>query len=1595
MTRTEADPWAAFPDAEKPKPKRAKPRSRNNTRAVDGDTVLLEDGRRVRLWGADAPELDQPGYGPDGLTVPAGRQSRDALANYLAQGPATLGQQQGISFGRTVAPITIGDQDLARQLVREGNALAAPSFVASDPDYRFELMQDERLARLNRLGPVHDNFVQPPAEHRANPDYVPERETVAQFFDTPTPWGGLRPEVASQLVAMVNDFSIPAAEIAEYVRQNGGTVNPAEIEAKRERAKETGQTIGMVQNTPPRVLTDSGDGATGAALRGFGTGVFAGGLDEAGAFVDMLGGTPGRENIWNSDRRWADQWYNNQQQNASILGYDVLAHPTASTVGEVGGALTSGFIAPYGAGARTIPQLAKVGGVYGAGYGFLDTDGGVAERALQVVPNALLGAATNAVGGKALQVAAPVAAKAVQAITRRAPPKSAGVAGDVAEEIGEEQALDAAQGVTGRAGADEWAEFPDAPQGRSAGAMAMDAEPSPSITGEVRQPDVIDVAPPVRPGRLDQPLTPAQIAAAAERIEPGDVVPIPSNEVASVEEAVASQAGRVVPAKAPNERKALTRRTVKNYMGVEVPKVGPIDLVGWVRLRGGLNDSGDAVSRGGDLKAMGLTNASRKGLEFVGQEHRFGPLINDSGMTLDEAAEAAWEAGYFPELQERPSINEFLDALRGTHEGTGRRFLPDDLPEIDEYYGRQQARYDLEQEEIAAGGPVYVDRSVPGDETAPFAPPEAYEEWPAEAVKRAGNINLDKLESPQDIRRALVQTENRIGFDAATRGRVTQAETERLASELNMTAEQLLSRRKGQALNAEEALAARQILAKSGNELVNAARRIRALDEPGDELLAEFRRKWVRHVAIQEQVSGATAEAGRALQQFRMAASSRAVRGDVLGALVRAGGGKQGLQDAADILIDAVEAGPGVFNALAEKAVKPKFRHKLAELYINMLLSGPQTHAVNIASNTLTALAQIPEHAAGSLIGAARQAFSRTALDRVTATEVGARAFGLLQGAKEGARLFARSVRTGDASDLVTKIEGDEYKAISGIKGEVVRIPTRLLTAEDELFKGIARRMELNAQAVRVARGEGLKGAARRARVAELVANPTDNMIERSMDYGRYLTFQRKLGPLAQKVSAITNDSLIAKVFLPFVRTPTNLVKFAVERSPFAPMLKEWRKDFMAGGASRDLAVARAMLGTGFGFAIYEAALAGHITGSAPKDPKKARLLYADGWKPYSIRIGDKWYSYRRFDPFSTTIGMAADLATLPEGMSERQRDDKATLLVASIMGNLASKTWLSGLSDLIGALDDPERNAGNLLERLAGSFTVPTGLNQVARIVDPVQRQTDSMGEAIQNRIPGLSDNLLPRRDIWGREIVNEGGLGPDIISPVWQSQALDDPVNQELMQLDYAPGYPAKEVGGVRLSPEDYDRYLAQSGQAIHAELSELVASDDWRAMDDAERVGAARKVVREVRKEVRESMFGGADDAGQPRSTDAWDDFPDVADEWGDFSDAPQRDVVGNLERAIPGIDFRSGYRTPEYQADMRARGYNPSDTSKHLEGGALDMLPPPGKSLGWLRREVARVEPDAVLSIHDGHLHAEFPDWQGAPVYGEARDFLAAR
>jgi hypothetical protein len=300
-------------------------------------------------------------------------------------------------------------------------------------------------------------------------------------------------------------------------------------------------------------------------------------------------------------------------------------------------------------------------------------------------------------------------------------------------------------------------------------------------------------------------------------------------------------------------------------------------------------------------------------------------------------------------------------------------------------------------------------------------------------------------------------------------------------------------------------------------------------------------------------------------------------------------------------------------------------------------------------------------------------------------------------------------------------------------------------------------------------------------------------------------------------------------------------------------VLKEWRADVKAGGARRDLAIAKAMVGSGMGALMAEMAADGDITGAPPSDQNKARLLYANGWQPYSFKVGDQYISYQRMDPFSSTIGIAADLATKGEGMTDKQRENAAVMLTTSIMANMANKTWLGGLSDALAALKEPEMNAERFTKRMAGSLAVPTGIAQVARTIDPMQRDADGALDAVKARIPFVSQALPVRRDVWGQPLANQGGVGPDLISPMWLSRDKRDPVTLAALASGATVGKPDQG----EMTAGDFARFRERSGILARGALLPAVQSDLFKGLTAEQRKDLIEKTVRSARQAAKKEM------------------------------------------------------------------------------------------------------------------------------------------
>jgi len=474
------------------------------------------------------------------------------VAGHFQQGFTATGAE---TYGRPVVKLGGEGNDPAVDLLRNGNALAAPEYLKGDPRFP-AYMEAERLARQNRLG-GHGTNTETPSQYRhkngpwqgAEPGQYGNGDAV--FGDEPTPFQGLRPEVEQAYLAIANDPKSTGADFVAFGKANGFEPDPADIDrflTARAKGAPTDQRVRY--KDAPRILTDPGDGKFGTTARGFGDPFNM--IDELGGVVDTLGGSGGRENIWNSERRFGDVLWNNIDQNRSILAHDEATHPYY----RMGGQLAGGLVVPVAGEARTIGQLAKIGAVEGGLAGFGAGEGDIQQR----LPNAAVGAGLGAAGGAVLGAAGAGIAKGYRMVRGRMLPAAEGSA---AEQAARETSV------------------PSPPPGyvmdsaspRSA-AMMMD-EPAIVSGPSPRTRDVIDVAsvPPPPAGytleqpfgitrKAGQPLDGSDIAKLGETVEPSSVLPRPASQVDTMEEAALANPGPFKLVDAPDEFGELAVRRI-------------------------------------------------------------------------------------------------------------------------------------------------------------------------------------------------------------------------------------------------------------------------------------------------------------------------------------------------------------------------------------------------------------------------------------------------------------------------------------------------------------------------------------------------------------------------------------------------------------------------------------------------------------------------------------------------------------------------------------------------------------------------------------------------------------------------------------------------------------------------------------------------------------------------------------------------------------------------------------------------------------------------------------------------------------------------
>lgn len=364
----------------------------------------------------------------------------------------------------------------------------------------------------------------------------------------------------------------------------------------------------------------------------------------------------------------------------------------------------------------------------------------------------------------------------------------------------------------------------------------------------------------------------------------------------------------------------------------------------------------------------------------------------------------------------------------------------------------------------------------------------------------------------------------------------------------------------------------------------------------------------------------------------------------------------------------------------------------------------------------------------------------------------------------------------------------------------------------------------------------------------------------------------------------------LGDVIIPFAKTPANLTKAIVDYSPAGLVNaltkgKELRRSIKNGQFTPEIQHAfvnqlgKAMAGTmlyGIGAAL---ANSGIITGGADEDKDVADFMRNTlGIQPYSIKIGDKSFTYDWAQPVASALAIPADIKQGIQDAKEGEVDLQYIIHKAfSTSGNiLLEQSFLQGIKEVLGGYGDPFDNLMSEIEGLPAR-AVPTLFQQIVTYFDPTKRMSYG-NKGIQNVIsqaqaktPWASD--LPKyRNSMGKEIQMYGGKNSFFnvfLNPANYSEGNATESAEEIYRVYQATNKKeilprlvdndVKNEDGKKLTNEQKSEWLRISGGIIDREVERLTKNGNYLRMSDEDKADTIKAIVDYAYNEARNRVTG----------------------------------------------------------------------------------------------------------------------------------------
>lgn len=563
-----------------------------------------------------------------------------------------------------------------------------------------------------------------------------------------------------------------------------------------------------------------------------------------------------------------------------------------------------------------------------------------------------------------------------------------------------------------------------------------------------------------------------------------------------------------------------------------------------------------------------------------------------------------------------------------------------------------------------------------------------------------------------------------------------------------------------------------------------------------------------------------------------------------------------------------------------------------AWMRISMLFN-PKTQVRNVAGNAVV----IPVNIAGDFIA--------SGIDKVISKKTGVRTTGNIN-----IKNYGKGFKKGIYESYNDFRNGINTRNIEGNRFEV---------SEGKSFKdeGIGKALNAVDSALSFVLDAGDRGfyeatfinSINNQMVLNNVTEPTLDMIEIATNEALQRTWQdnNNYTEAVLKIRNILNMANIkgyglGDVIIPFAKTPANLTKAIVDYSPVGLVkaitldAKTFKNSLENGQYTPQLQhklvqnIGKGMAGTFLYVLGYALAKAGIATGEADDDKDVKNFMKNSlGISSYSIKIGDKTFTYDWAQPIATPLAIMTNYVKYSEENPDASIIDKAIKALNIGTEQLLEQSFMESLNTVLNGNGTTLENLTQAILELPAR-AVPTLFKQIADVIDGTQRTTFEYDKPIQSavnsvvaKLPVASKSLPIARDTLGNEIKKYGGENNwfnVFFNPSNVNKGELDKAGEEIYRLYQetgetsifpitAPYYINSNGEKITMTSEERSEYQKITGNYAQKSIKELLSNKNYKSLSDEKKADLISTIISDSNAKAKYEILGiESDDARKRR-------------------------------------------------------------------------------------------------------------------------------